>query len=317
MDPTIFSNFIVAVGAVVPIFILISIGLFIKKIQFLTPTELNHVNRMVFRVFFAIMMFYNIYHADFSIPISPTLLIFAGAGVIAMCVLFTGLVMLIEPSNKRRGAMSQAIWRSNFVLLGIPVVGNIFGDDNVLVPTVLISVVIPIYNVLAVFILETFRGGKFKLWPILRGVLTNPMIDGLIVGFIFQGLGIKLPAPVVKPLAQIAALTSPIALIVLGASFTVSSLVAEKKQLIFCVVSRLILVPAIMLTAAAFCGFRGIEFVSLIAVFATPCAVASYAMAQQMGSDGPLAGNCVIITSALSCITIFGWIFASKMLGMF
>ena len=76
-------------------------------------------------------------------------------------------------------------------------------------------------------------------------------------------------------------------------------------------------VPAIMLTAAAFCGFRGIEFVSLIVVFATPCAVASYAMAQQMGSDGPLAGNCVIITSALSCITIFGWIFASKMLGMF
>ena len=317
MDPTIFSNFIVAVGAVVPIFILITIGLIIKKLQLLTPSELSHVNRMVFRVFFAIMMFYNIYHADFTVPIRPSLLAFAGLGVIAMCVLFTGIIMLIEPSNKRRGAMSQAVWRSNFVLLGIPVVANIFGDENVVIPTVLISVVIPVYNVLAVFVLETFRGGSFALWPILRGVLINPMIDGLIVGFIFKVLGVTLPAPVVKPLAQIAAATSPIALIILGASFTVNALVAEKKQLIFCIVSRLVLVPGIMLPLAALCGFRGIEFVSLIAVFATPCAVASYAMAQQMGSDGPLAGNCVILTSALSCFTIFAWIFASKMVGMF
>ena len=106
MDPTIFSNFIVAVGAVVPIFILITIGLIIKKLQLLTPSELSHVNRMVFRVFFAIMMFYNIYHADFTVPILPSLLAFAGLGVIAMCVLFTGIIMLIEPSNKRRGASS-------------------------------------------------------------------------------------------------------------------------------------------------------------------------------------------------------------------
>lgn len=311
------SNFFVATGAVIPIFILISIGLLIRKMQLLTDTELNHVNRMVFRVFFAIMMFYNVYHADFTVPIHLSLLVFAGAGVLAMCALFTAIIVAIEPSNKRRGAMSQAIWRSNFVLLGIPIVANIFGDDQVVVPTVLISVVIPIYNVLAVFILETFRGGRFALWPILHGVLTNPMIDGLLVGAVFQLLHLHLPTPVVRPLAQIAALTSPLALIILGASFTVTEMIAEKRQVIFCVVSRLLLVPGIILPLAALAGFRGIEFVSLIAVFATPCAVASYAMAQQMGSDGPLAGNCVILTSALSCVTIFGWIFLFKTIGMF
>ncbi len=311
------SNFFVATGAVIPIFILISIGLLIRKMQLLTDTELNHVNRMVFRVFFAIMMFYNVYHADFTVPIHLSLLVFAGTGVLAMCALFTAIIVAIEPSNKRRGAMSQAIWRSNFVLLGIPIVANIFGDDQVVVPTVLISVVIPIYNVLAVFILETFRGGRFALWPILHGVLTNPMIDGLLVGAVFQLLHLHLPTPVVRPLAQIAALTSPLALIILGASFTVTEMIAEKRQVIFCVVSRLLLVPGIILPLAALAGFRGIEFVSLIAVFATPCAVASYAMAQQMGSDGPLAGNCVILTSALSCVTIFGWIFLFKTIGMF
>lgn len=311
------SNFFVATGAVIPIFILISIGLLIRKMQLLTDTELNHVNRMVFRVFFAIMMFYNVYHADFTVPIHLSLLVFAGTGLLAMCALFTAIIVAIEPSNKRRGAMSQAIWRSNFVLLGIPIVANIFGDDQVVVPTVLISVVIPIYNVLAVFILETFRGGRFALWPILHGVLTNPMIDGLLVGAVFQLLHLHLPTPVVRPLAQIAALTSPLALIILGASFTVTEMIAEKRQVIFCVVSRLLLVPGIILPLAALAGFRGIEFVSLIAVFATPCAVASYAMAQQMGSDGPLAGNCVILTSALSCVTIFGWIFLFKTIGMF
>ena len=72
-----------------------------------------------------------------------------------------------------------------------------------------------------------------------------------------------------------------------------------------------------MLGLAAWLGFRGVDFVTLIAIFATPCAVASFAMAQQMGSDAELAGNCVIFTSGLSCFTIFCWLLATKSLGLF
>jgi predicted permease len=75
--------------------------------------------------------------------------------------------------------------------------------------------------------------------------------------------------------------------------------------------------PAVILTAAGLLGFRGAEFVTLIAITTTPCAVASFTMAQQMDSDAVLAGNAVVISSALSCFTMFGWIFGAKMLGLF
>ena len=282
-----FSNFIVAVSAVVPIFVLIGIGLLVRRARLLTEEELAHTNRLVFRVFFFFTLFSNIYNADFA-----------------------------DGSN-RRGAMTQAIFRSNFIILGLPLVVNIFGEDGALVPTMMVAVIIPLYNIYAVLALETFRGGTFRLLPILRGVLKNPMIDGMLLGFLCRLLPFPLPDPLLRPLMQVGAATTPLALIILGASFRRGGISESRRDLWACVFIRLIAAPALVLTAAALLGFRGVEFVTLLAIFATPCAVASYAMAQQMGSDAALAGNTVVFTSALSCFTLFGWIFLTKTLGLF
>jgi len=312
-----FSNFIVAVSAVVPMFCLMSIGAFVKYQKWLSDEELNHMNRMVFRVFFCCMMFYSLYTTDLSSTFRPKLMLFGACGVLIIFALLMLIVPRIEPDNKRRGVMIQAIFRSNFVLFGIPIVANIFGEKEIAVPTMMIAVIIPIYNVLAVFALETFRGGKFALIPILKGIFKNPMILGAIAGATLLALEVHIPAPVLKPIGQIAAATTPVALIILGASFKLGSTHEHRPQLIGCVFSRLILVPSIMLTVAILLGFRGIDFVTLIAIFGTPCAVVSFAMAQQMDGDADLAGNCVVFTSALSCFTIFAWILLFKTLGIF
>ena len=312
-----FSNFLVAVSAVVPLFCLMSIGVFVKRSKLMTDEELVHTNRMVFKVFFFCMMFYNIYITDLASTVRPGLMLFGAAGVFSVFLAATALICVFEPSNKRRGAMSQAIFRSNFVLMGIPLVANIFGDENIAVTTMMIAVIVPIYNVLGVFTLETFRGGKFNLGHILLGVLKNPMILGALTGAAFLLLGIPIPKPVLKPLAQITAATTPLALIVLGASFRLGSTKEHLHQLVACVAARLFIIPAVVLSIAVWLGFRGIEFVTLISIFCTPCAVAGYAMAQQMDSDADLAGNCVVFTSGLSCVTIFCWILLFKGMGAF
>ena len=311
------SNLFVAIGAVVPMFCLILIGVFVKRTKMLTDEELVHTNRMVFRVFFFCMMFYNIYTTDLSKTFRPGLMPFGGLGVIAVFVLATLFVCQCEPSNKRRGAMIQAIFRSTFVLMGIPLVSNIFGEDHLALPTMMIAIVVPIYNVVAVFVLETFRGGRFYLPGILLGVLKNPMILGAIAAVVFLLVGVPVPVPVLKPIKQVAAATTPVALIILGASFKGSSFHAHVKQLVACVAARLILVPAVMIGLAIYLGFRDMELITITAIFASPCAVASFAMAQQMGSDADLAGNCVVYTSALSCLTLFGWVFVLKSFGLF
>ena len=312
-----FDNFIVALSAVVPMFCLMSIGAFVKWRKWLTDEELNHMNRMVFRVFFCCMMFHSIYTTDLAATFRPKLMLFGAGGVLAIFTLLMLIVPRIEPDNKRRGVMVQAIFRSNFVLMGVPIVANIFGDANIAVSTMMIAVIVPLYNILAVFALETFRGGKFALLPILKGVLKNPMILGAIAGATLLTLGVHVPAPVLKPIGQISAATTPVALIILGASFRFGSTHEHRRQLLTCIFGRLILVPSLLLTAAVLIGFRGIDFVTLIAIFGTPCAVVSFAMAQQMDGDADLAGNCVVFTSALSCFTIFCWILLFKTLGIF
>ena len=311
------SNFFVALGGVVPLFCLMAVGVFVKRSRFLSEEELLHVNRMVFRVFFFFMMFYNIYISDPGTAFQPLLMIFGAGGVLLTALVFGIIVCRIEPDNTRRGPMIQAAFRGNYVLMGIPLVSNIFGDAAIAIPTMMIAVIVPIYNILGVLVLETFRGGRFDLLPILRSVLMNPMILGAITGALCRLVELPIPAPVLKPVAQIAAATTPVALIILGASFHGGSYHAHLRQLIFSVASRLIIVPAIVLPLAIILGFRGVELVTLIAVFATPCAVAGFAMAQQMQADAELAGNCVVYSSGLACFTIFGWVFLLKTLGLF
>lgn len=311
------SNFFVALGGVVPLFCLMAVGLFVRRMRLLTDEELFHVNGMVFRVFFFFMMFYNIYAAKPGTVVSPLLAALGAGGVLLTALVTAGIVCIFEKDNARRGVIVQAAYRGNYVLMGVPLVANIFGSDAVAIPTMMIAAVVPLYNVLSVFILETFRGGRFDLLNILRSVVMNPMILGGILGALCRVAELHIPAPILRPAAEIAAATTPVALIILGASFRGGSFHSHLPQLIGAVAARLVIVPGIMLAIAIALGMRDVELVTLIAIYATPCAVAGFAMAQQMHADAELAGNCVVYSSALSCFTIFGWVFLLKSLGYF
>ena len=310
-----------------PITILILVGLLVKKMHFLTLEEIKHINKMVFKIFFFCLLFENMYKADFDVVFQPRLMVFCLVAIIAIVALATTIICPLVKYNRQRGAMIHAIYRSNFIIIGLPVAANIFGSDNLAVPSMLITVVIPAYNILAVCVFETFRGRTIRLKPVLFGICQNPMIWGCIVGSILNLCQIDVPESILKPVYQIAGATTPLALILLGASFNMSAVLHNKLSIALCTMARLvivpatmarlIIVPAIILPIAVWMGYRNIELVSLITIFASPCAVVGFTMAQQMDSDYALASNCIIATSALSCFTMMGWIFAGKMLSLF
>ena len=80
---------------------------------------------------------------------------------------------------------------------------------------------------------------------------------------------------------------------------------------------RLVVFPAVALFGAAALGIRGVEFVTLIALFAAPCAINSFNMAMQMGGNKDLAASAVMTTSALSFFTLFFWVTLFSFMGMF
>ncbi|MBP3232096.1 AEC family transporter [Anaerovibrio sp.] len=311
-----YNNFIVSLEAVLPIAILIGVGLLAKRMQLLTREEISHVNKLVFKILFFCLLFQNMYNADFSIAFQPQLLLFAFIAILATVAIASVVVCHFVEDNKRRGAMIHSIYRSNFIIIGIPVAANIYGHDNIATTAMLITVVIPLYNILAVTIFETFRGNQIHLKPVLLGIIHNPMILGCLTGILFNLCHLTIPHAILKPIFQIGSATTPLALILLGASFTISSVVKNRLSIMLCSFARLIVAPAIILPIAVWMGYRNIELVSLMTVFAAPCAVVGFTMAQQMDSDYELAGNCIIMTSGLSCFTIFGWIFLGKALGL-
>lgn len=298
-------------------FLMLAAGLGVKRFRLLTETELRHLNKMIFVVFFPPMMFTNLYGTDIKDAVDWRLLVF---GLISVAVIYgvsTLIVVRIEKDPKSRGAMIQAIYRSNFVIMGIPIAVNMYGHGNLAVTAMMVAVIVPVYNVLAVVTLEVFRGGRLEFCGILKKVLTNPLILGAAAGIFAVLTGLKLPGVLEDAVSDMASVATPLALVILGASIDFRSIRACGRNLVVSVAARLIIVPAAGLTAAALLGFRGIAFVTLIAMFAAPTAVSSFTMAQSMDSDSQLAGNCVVFSTAFACFTMFLWIFLFKNLGMF
>ena len=245
----------------------------------------------------------------------PRLMIYTGTAIVVVFLLATVVVMAIEKTPQKRGAMIQAIFRSNFTLFGVPMVVNLFGEEMGSVPSLLISIVIPIYNVLAVIVLEVFRGGDIHPKKIIINIIKNPFLDAAVLGVICMLTGIQLPTFGEKVIKEVANVATPLALMVLGASFRYSEVKKSMKQLIFTTAAKLIVVPAAVLGVAIALGFRGIDLGSMLAVFASPTAIGAYAMTVQMDSDADLTAGIIVATTLGSCVTLFVFIFGLSYLG--
>lgn len=219
--------------------------------------------------------------------------------------------------NSRRGVMIQASFRSNFLLLGMPLLQELCPGADLATASIMLVIVVPCFNALAVVTLETFSRKQIDVRQILLGIARNPLIIASVIGLLTNFSGLHLPDCLENPVSQLGASASPVALLLLGAQFEVRDVRLHRRNLAVCAALRLLVYPAIALPLAALAGLRGPEFAVLISVFATPTAVSSFSMAAQMGGDPDLAASAVTVTTLLSAATMFLWIFLFKSLGMF
>lgn len=311
------SNFIICIKAVIPMFLMLALG-YGGRLMKLTDDGLSaKMNSLCFKMLFPFLMFHNIYASRIDEVLSLRLIVFAVAAVMAVYGAATLFTLRIEKSARSRGAMIQAIYRSNFVIMGLPVATNIYGHGNVGVTAVLVAIIVPLFNVLAVVTLEIYRSSKVRPGKILLNIAKNPLIGGAFLGIAFSILGIRLPGIIESTVSDISACATPVALMILGSSFKFSGAAKVRRNLTIAGAAKLIAVPGLVLPAAALLGFRDIAFVSLVGIFAAPCAISSFTMAQEMDSDYELAGASVVFTTAFSCVTMFLWLYLFKSLGVF
>ncbi|MEG1255785.1 AEC family transporter [Clostridium sp.] len=308
------ENLILSLNVVLPLFLIMALGYSLKVAKLYDDNTLKTMNSVTFKTFLPLLLFYNIYKTDLQGALNPKLISFALVSILIVFAVVSTVIPLLEKDNKKRGVLIQGIFRSNFVIFGLPVASSIFGDDKIGVVAILIAVVVPLFNMLSVVILEVFRGGKINVKQIIKGVITNPLIIASAIGISFLLLGIKLPTTIEKSVSEIAKIATPLSLILLGGSFHFTQVKTNLKCTIIGVVGKLILVPGILMPISIWAGFRDVELLSLMLIFASPTAISSFTMSQKMDGDYDLAAQIVVFTSAFCILTVFLWIFILKQL---
>ena len=310
------ENFIVAVGCVTPMFLTLCVGLGVRRFHVVPEDMIRYLSLLSFRALLPFHLFYSVYSADLDTSLDPKLLAFLVGWTLVWWGAGSLYYTLRTPDPRRRGAYIQNFYRSNIAVIGVSLAQSMMGQTGVALMALAICVVVPTFNVLAVITLETCRGGKADLGHTVKGILTNPLIIGCVLGVLFLLLGIRLPGPVEKAVSNVGAAGSVMTLIALGASFQFSGVGKNARALVRCNLIRLVLAPGAALAAAWLLGLRGNALGIVLVCMGAPTASTSYPMAIACDSDYELTGQAVVTSSALCCFSMFLWIFLLKQAGV-
>ncbi|WP_336175416.1 AEC family transporter [Fusobacterium polymorphum] len=309
------ENFLLAFNVVFPIFLIMMLGVILKRKNMVDEKSLNVMNSLIFRLFMPTLLFFNIYNmGDLSTLSFDNLKLLAYAFISILIVLF--LAWLIYMPNvkdkKKLSVLIQGVYRGNFVLFGLAIADSLYGKENLGTVSLLTAIVIPTFNVIAVILLEYYSGNEVNKIKLIKQVFKNPLIIATLTAIVFLVLKINIPKPVYKAIGDISKIATPLAFLVLGAGLKFGNILKNLKYLVSVNILRLIGNPLVTVGLGKLLGFQGIELVALLSMSACPTAVASYTMAKEMNADGDLAGEIVATTSILSIFTIFCWVLTLK-----
>ena len=313
------NDLLFSANTVVPIFLLIMLGYVLTRIKLWDAHFLKIANDVCFKCLLPVLLFYNVATADIFEVFNGKLIIYASLCACAICGILFLIVPLFVKDKKRRGVMIQGTFRSNFLLFGVPLGLSIGGDKGAVLAAVVASFYVPVINMLSVISLYAFSDAKNKnLKSALLGIIKNPLIIGGVSGLIFSlirnYIGFEIPTMIDTTLFNIKSTATPLAFLILGGDLKFGNMLRNIKFSMFSVLGKIVLIPAIMLTVSSLLGFDKLEMAILVAVFATPNAVSSYAMARNYEADYDLAGDIITLGTLLSIVTMFIFITIARSL---
>ena len=303
-----------AFGVTGPIFLLVFLGIVLKKIRIIDDTFTNNASKLVFMVAMPTMLFMSMINTDIRSLIDPGYLIYALVGTLAVFILISLVTPLIVKERRDQGVFIQGVFRSNLAIVGLAFCFNAYGDIGLAKASVLMSVMTILYNILSVYTLTTcLSDSKVKIAEVLLSIAKNPLILALIAGIIFSLLAIPLPKVLHTSGEYIARMTLPLALICIGGAMSLGELKNSSSVSTTAVFAKLIVTPILIMYPAYLLGFEPIDLGVLFLMVSAPTAAASYIMVQAMGGNGRLAANIVVISTLASLITVsFGLAFLEQ-----
>ena len=297
-----------------PIFMVVLLGLLLKRLGVIQTQFVQPASDLVFKVGLPAILFLSIYRADLDnfsmglpllVAIPITLLLFALS-------LPIGRLFITDKGDC--GIFVQGAFRGNLAVIGLAFCSNAYGEPGLAAAAVPVAVLTVLYNVLAVVALNPIESSDHQspLRRMAMNTLKNPLLIGILLGFLMKFSGLPLPKLIEDTGNYFARMTLPLALLCIGASMNMKALKHSGTSTVVASVLKLIVAPLLMISLAIWLGVHGMELGILFFLVASPTAVASFIQVKAMGGNGEFAANIVVMSTLLGIITVTGGLVALK-----
>ena len=312
------DNLIFSLNATIPIFLLMVLGVFFRKVGLLKENMINGLNQFVFKATLPVLLFGDLAKQDFSKAWDGKFDAFCFMATL-LSISLVALMSMALKDKSQRGEFIQGAYRSSAAILGIAFITNIYGNSG-MAPLMIIGSV-PLYNIMAVLVLSFTKPGQNGMSPellkkTLKGIVTNPIILGILAGALWSLLRLPMPTILSKTVSNLGSLTTPLGLMTMGAAFNWGEAKTGMGPAFVASFMKLFGLCTLFLPVAVLLGFREAELIAILVMLGSSTTVSSYVMARNMGHSGVLSSSIVAITTLGSAFSLTFWLYVLKTLAL-
>ncbi|MFZ5524086.1 MAG: AEC family transporter [Pseudomonadota bacterium] len=290
------------VQIIAPIFLLILLGVVLRRWFGLREDFWPQLDRMIYYVFFPALLFYSLTHftVDFS-SATPMLLVAALFMTAGIALGYVGRYLFHAP-GKVFSATFQATFRFNS-FIGLAIAGGIHGKEGLAALGLLLGFMVPLANVASVLMLARHSESHW-----LREILLNPLIIATAGGIAISLSGLELPSLVGSVLGLLSQASVPMGLIAVGSGLRAIGFHHYQGTLWYGVIVKLLVLPGIAWGLAAMFGLSGVYFHIAVLLAALPISTMAYVIATRMGADGNTIAAQIMLSTLLAALTLPLWL---------
>jgi predicted permease len=307
------SSFAVIVFPIIlPVFLVILLGGVLTRTRFLSAGLIGELNRLTYFVGLPAYLFSSIAGATFGG--GRALAVF---GVLAGATLATLALGWLVAKLRGLGAESigtflHAAVRGNLAFVGLPVIALALAargvDTTALQTTALLAMapLVVVTNALGVLLLLIghARPGPAMGRTILVQLATNPLLLASAAGVACAMAGVRLPGWLFQAIDVLGRMALPLALLCIGGTLVVTPLRGKRTAAGLAATLKVAILPLAAWPLARWAGLSPDETRIALLFAACPTAAASFTLAGKLGGDEPLAATSVVVSTALSVISL-------------
>ena len=303
------SNFFQIFLLVSPVFLLIILGNFLRRIKVPDVSFWEINDKLCYWVLIPALLFHYISQINLSSEMlySYSIIIYVGFFIAILTVLILGK-LLGYPPERWTSILQGAVRQNAFIALAIT--GSLFGDEGLKIASIFMLIYVPSINIIIVTTMVMNFGqskknaSKNEFITVFIELSKNPFILAMIAGLIFSIIQSEKLKVIIDTSGLLGSAALPIMLLTIGAKIKVRDLALTITPIIISNFLKLLALPLIAFFVANYLGLSEIEVVVAVIFAAVPTAVSSHTLARQFGADDQLMTSIITTQVILSFVTI-------------